>query len=240
MNYIASSTDIPLPFEAALFLRIVLATFCGVLVGYERSRRFKGAGVRTHSMVACTAAVLMIISKYGFTDLEAGGAFLVEGVRGADPSRIAAQIVSGVSFLGVGIIYRDSRNTTKGLTTAAGIWAVSGIGMAVGAGLYLIGLASTVFILLLQYFTHRFTIGGDQYSDEALEITFVDDPAVQDLIRKKLEEWGTVNLDTKIRRDKEGLIRAEIKLKTKGVMTADKVAAFALEHPEIRAIHFGE
>lgn len=240
MNYIASSTDIPLPFEAMLFLRIILATFCGTLVGYERSRRFKGAGVRTHSMVACTAAVMMIISKYGFTDLETGGSFLVEGVRGADPSRIAAQIVSGISFLGVGIIYRDSRNTTKGLTTAAGIWAVSGIGMAVGAGLYVIGLASTVFILLLQYFTHRYAVGGDQYSDEALEITFEEDPVVREVIRKKLDEWGTMVMDTRILRDKEGLIHAEFKLKAKGDLTADKVAAFALDHPEIHAIHFGE
>lgn len=240
MNYIAGSTDIPIPLEAALFLRVMLATFCGILVGYERSRRFKGAGIRTHGMVACTAAVVMIISKYGFTDLEAGGTFLVEGVRGADPSRIAAQIVSGISFLGVGIIYRDSRNTTKGLTTAAGIWAVSGIGMAVGAGLYVIGLASTVFILVLQYFTHRFAVGGDQYSDEALEITFEEDQAVREIIHEKLGEWGAVIVDIRIRREKDGLVRAEIRLKSKGAMTADKVAAFALEHPEIRSIHFGE
>ena len=102
---------------------------CGSVIGLERSRRLKGAGIRTHSVVAAASCLLMIISKYGFTDLVVSGMEFA-GTKGADPSRIAAQIVSGVSFLGVGIIYRDVRYATKGLTTAAGIWAVAAIGMS--------------------------------------------------------------------------------------------------------------
>lgn len=130
---------------AELVLRIVIATVCGSVVGLERSWRFKNAGIRTHSMVACTAALLMIVSKYGFADLSNGDVFF-PGVRGGDPARIAAQVVSGVSFLGAGIIYRDRNFTTRGLTTAAGIWAVSGIGLAVGSGMYLIGIFTTVLL----------------------------------------------------------------------------------------------
>ena len=103
-------------------------------MGLERTRRFKDAGVRTHCLVACTAAIMMILSKYGFAEMEVAGTFF-SGTRGTDPARIAAQIVSGISFLGVGIIYRDKHYSTKGLTTAAGIWAVAGIGMCIGAGL---------------------------------------------------------------------------------------------------------
>ena len=76
---------------AELLLRIVVATLCGSIIGLERSRRFKDAGIRTHSVVACTAALLMIVSKYGFADLSQGDLFF-PGVRGGDPSRIAAQV----------------------------------------------------------------------------------------------------------------------------------------------------
>ena len=155
---------------AELLLRIVVAAVCGWLVGVERSRRFKDAGVRTHCMVACTAALLMLISKYGFADLSSPENAALTGIRGIDPARIAAQVVSGVSFLGAGVIYRDRRFTTRGLTTAAGIWAVAGIGMAIGAGMYFVGIFATVFIICVQYITHRFNVGGDRYSDAGLEI----------------------------------------------------------------------
>lgn len=80
-------------------IRIILAAFLGLLIGLERSRRYKDAGLRTHSIIAMAAAVFMILSKYAFVDLEG-----VAGVKGADSARIAAQVVSGISFLGAGII----------------------------------------------------------------------------------------------------------------------------------------
>ena len=94
------------------FIRIVLAAALGALVGLERSKRQKEAGVRTHCIIACTSALFMILSKYAFVDLVG-----VDGLRGADPARIAAQVVSGISFLGAGVIFKNG-NSIRGLTTA--------------------------------------------------------------------------------------------------------------------------
>ena len=130
------------------FLRIILAGICGGIIGYERKNRGKGAGIRTHVIVAIASALMMIISKYGFNDLTLGGDFRL------DPSRVASQIVSGVGFLGAGMIFIQKK-AVKGLTTAAGIWATAGIGMAIGSGMYAIGIATSLAILIIQLITHK-------------------------------------------------------------------------------------
>lgn len=130
------------------FLRIILAGICGGVIGYERKNRGKGAGIRTHVIVAIASALMMIISKYGFSDLAFGEDFRL------DPSRVASQIVSGVGFLGAGMIFIQKK-AVKGLTTAAGIWATSGIGMAIGSGMYAIGIAASLVILVIQLVTHK-------------------------------------------------------------------------------------
>ena len=130
-------------------LRIFLAALCGLVIGFERKARLKEAGVRTHLIVALGAALITIVSKYGFFDL----ALFAEGIK-ADPTRIAAQIVSGVGFLGAGMIFMRHRTLT-GLTTAAGIWTTAGIGMAVGCGLYAVSLFSTALVVLTQLMLHR-------------------------------------------------------------------------------------
>ena len=84
----------------------------------------------------------MIVSKYGFADLTALDSANFHGTRGADPARVAAQVVSGISFLGAGVIFKNG-SAVKGLTTAAGIWATAGIGLALGSGMYFIGFAVT-------------------------------------------------------------------------------------------------
>ena len=130
-------------------LRLFCASAAGFIIGFERKSRSKEAGVRTHALVAIGAALMMILSKYAFSDLTVGDA----GARGADSARIAAQVVSGVGFLGAGIImYR--RDSLHGLTTAAGIWATAGLGMAFGAGLYVIGSVATVLLLGIQVIMH--------------------------------------------------------------------------------------
>lgn len=134
--------------ELEFLLRILLSGICGCLIGYERDNRLKEAGIRTHLIVALAASMMMVVSKYGFADVLA-----LQGIA-LDPSRIAAQIVSGVGFLGAGMIFVRG-NTVNGLTTAAGIWATAGIGMAIGSGLYLVGIISTAFILLIQTLLHK-------------------------------------------------------------------------------------
>lgn len=135
--------------ELLYILRMVIASICGFVIGLERKNRAKEAGIRTHCVVACASALMMIISKYGFADLPVG----VDGIRGADSARIAAQVVSGIGFLGAGMIFVH-KNTVTGLTTAAGIWATSGVGMAIGAGMYIVGISATAIILLVQMLFH--------------------------------------------------------------------------------------
>ena len=132
--------------------RILLAGICGILIGIERKKRSKEAGTRTHFVVACGAALMMVISKYAFFDLITDGTFAGADVR-LDPSRVASTIASGIGFLGAGMIFVH-KNTIIGLTTAAGIWATSGIGMAIGAGMYAIGISVTFIIIIAQAILH--------------------------------------------------------------------------------------
>ena len=133
-------------------VRIVVAGLCGGLIGYERKVRAKGAGIRTHCVVACAAALMIIISKYAFYDVITEGIIQGADIR-LDPSRVASTIVSGVGFLGAGTIFVN-KNKISGLTTAAGIWATSGVGMAIGSGMYLVGIAATIIIVFTQVFLH--------------------------------------------------------------------------------------
>lgn len=169
--------------ELEFFARILVAAFCGALIGVERVRRFKDAGVRTHIMVALASALLMIVSKYGFADLAAADGGFFAGTSGADASRIASQVVTGISFLGAGVIFKLG-SSVKGLTTAAGIWATSGIGLAIGAGMYFEGVFVTVLIILFQFVMHRITVGKDAV-DSCTVIATVKDP---ELFRNTLEE----------------------------------------------------
>lgn len=137
------------------FVRILLACISGACIGFERSKRLKEAGIRTHIIVCFAAALMMVVSKYGFVDIVGAQGAVFNGVKEADPSRIASQVVSGVSFLGAGVIFKHG-SSIKGLTTAAGIWATAGIGLALGAGMYVLGIFSVVVMVLLQIMMHHF------------------------------------------------------------------------------------
>lgn len=128
-----------------VLIRLGLALVLGAVVGLERERGERAAGMRTHALVCLGSALITLVSAYGFTD------FLVTSNVRIDPGRIAAQIVSGIGFLGAGTIILR-REVVRGLTTAAGLWVVAGIGMAVGAGLYLASVAGTVGALLILAF----------------------------------------------------------------------------------------
>ncbi len=121
-------------------LRVFLALVLGFCIGFERKSRSKEAGIRTHAIVAVGAALYTIVSKYGF-----------EGDH--DSSRVAAQVVAGIGFLGAGMILHQ-RNVIHGLTTAAGIWATAGIGMAAAAGMWQVALCSTALIIGVQIVLH--------------------------------------------------------------------------------------
>ena len=150
------------------FIRIVLAAILGALVGLERSKRQKEAGVRTHCIIACTSALFMILSKYAFVDLVG-----VDGLRGADPARNAAQVVSGISFLGAGVIFKNG-NSIRGLTTAAGMWGTAAVGMAIGAGMYWVGLIEAAVLVGIQIVLHRFPVGADALTTQEIVVEMTD------------------------------------------------------------------
>ena len=128
-------------------LRLVFAAALGAVIGFEREWRAKEAGLRTHFLVAMGSALVMIVSKYGFTDLTLPDGSFFPGIRGGDPARVAAQVISGISFLGAGVIVLHKR-FIMGLTTAATIWTTSAIGLAVGGGLYVVPCVATALVLL--------------------------------------------------------------------------------------------
>ena len=123
-----------------LIFRVFVAALLGGMIGFEREYRAKEAGLRTHFLVAMGSALFMIVSQYGFNAVLSTSITL-------DPSRVAAQVVSGIGFIGAGTIIFQ-KHVIKGLTTAAGLWVTSAIGLACGSGLYLLSVASTLLVLL--------------------------------------------------------------------------------------------
>ena len=179
-------------------VRIIIAGLCGCLIGYERKVRSKGAGIRTHCVVACAAALMMIISKYAFYDVAMQGMMLGADVR-LDPSRVASTIVSGVGFLGAGTIFVN-KNKISGLTTAAGIWATSGVGMAIGSGMYVVGIAATVIIVVSQIFLHMDFKFLQQDRTMKLKVFNVTEDHYQTKVRELLLEYDIQLHETKILR----------------------------------------
>jgi len=124
-----------------LILRLLLAAALGSVIGIDRERLVWAAGLRTHMLVSVGACLFMVVSAYGFNDVL--GPHIV-----LDPSRVAAQVVSGIGFLGAGSILLRGE-VVRGLTTAASLWTVAAIGLAVGRGLYIEAIAATVIILII-------------------------------------------------------------------------------------------
>lgn len=202
--------------------RILLACFCGACIGFERSKRFKEAGIRTHVIVCCASALIMIVSKYGFADLTDADGLVFNGTRGADPARIAAQVVSGISFLGAGVIFKNG-STVKGLTTAAGIWATAGIGLALGCGMYFTGIFVTLMIGIFQVATHRFTVGADSFTTNRLRFTVREDEEFEPQVRAQLQNWEAQILSSSITRRDDGLISYDLTLKMTRSISIDDV-----------------
>jgi putative Mg2+ transporter-C (MgtC) family protein len=126
--------------EIVMALRLLLAAALGAIVGYQRERAGKPAGLRTHTLICVGAALFTIASIYGFS--------------GASPAQVAAGIVAGIGFLGAGAIFHRETGIVQGLTTAATIWAVAAIGLAAGAGLYLISTITTAVVMIILLLPH--------------------------------------------------------------------------------------
>jgi putative Mg2+ transporter-C (MgtC) family protein len=123
-----------------MVLRLVLATFLGAVIGFQREMSGKEAGLRTNMLICLGSALFTVLSVYGFL--------------GSDPSRIAAGVATGIGFIGAGVILHRTGGAVVGLTSAATIWTVAGIGMAAGAGMYIIAAAATVLALVVLLLPH--------------------------------------------------------------------------------------
>lgn len=126
-----------------ILLRLSLAAILGAIVGIERERKDWAAGLRTHMMVCVGAALTMIVSAFGFRDILGTTAVVL------DPSRVAAQVISGIGFIGAGTILFLRQEVIRGLTTAAGLWTVAAIGLAAGGGMYFAAGTATVVVLII-------------------------------------------------------------------------------------------
>ena len=224
------------------FLRIVTACACGAVIGFERSKRFKEAGIRTHVIVCCAAALIMIVSKYGFTDLShaAGDAYLsgaLNGTRGADPARVAAQVVSGISFLGAGVIFKNG-NTVKGLTTAAGLWATAGIGLSIGCGMYYLGLFTTLLIAVLQIIMHKFKVGSDSMSTHRVTMEVKDHESFSKELPELLGTWKAKAVETKIKIGEDGSAKYDITMRMADSFEIEDVINVLSQNSGIRSIGY--
>lgn len=163
--------------------RTLLALFFGFWIGFERRKNTKSVATRTLSVVAFGAALFMVISKYGFLD-----------VPDYDAARIAAQVIGGIGFLGAGVIFVKN-NLVNGLTSAAIIWVTAGMGLALGAGMYLIGISAAFIILFLQYVFQNVAYFTQESYNGCVRMTIVQKPgAVQEieafLSSQKIEVGG--------------------------------------------------
>lgn len=148
---------------------LALAFALSSLIGLEREWRQKSAGLRTHTLVGFGAALFVLISKYGFSDVLAGRSVAV------DPSRVAAQVVSGLGFIGGGLIF-VRRDAVRGLTTAAIVWMTAAIGMACGAGLALLAIAATIghFIVVFVYLRVAQVLPRSRYVGYGVHVVYAD------------------------------------------------------------------
>lgn len=216
------------------FLRILAACLCGAVIGAERSRRFKEAGIRTHIIVCCGAALMMIVSKYGFADLTVEGVNF-NGIRGADSARIAAQVVSGISFLGAGVIFKHG-STVRGLTTAAGLWATAGIGLAVGAGMYPLGIFATALVALVQVLMHKFVVGVDSLVSSHLTFTIRTEKELPELMGTYIDAHKAQITDIKITYYDDGFVGYDFILRMSGDVAATELSHVLQNNGELRSI----
>ena len=200
-------------------LRLLLAGFMGGLIGLEREMRAKGAGIRTHFIVALGSALFMIISMFAF-----------EGTDKFDSSRVAAGVVSGIGFIGGGVIIFQ-RNVIRGITTAAGMWVAAAIGLACGAGMYPLAAAATLITLLVLELLHFFHL---RYGEKLVEMSLSSED--KDLLSALdvLKAQG-VNVESYSLND--GKIQISLRVKLKDYLDKVRQLSAALEGFKVEALN---
>jgi putative Mg2+ transporter-C (MgtC) family protein len=208
-------------------LRILLAAVCGAFVGIERAKRRKEAGLRTHVIVAMASALAGIVSKYGYMDVIAMG-------MNAEASRIASNVLTGIGFLGAGIIFVKG-GSVKGLTTAAGVWATSIVGLSIGSGMYIVGIGTTLLLITLQIVLHRY-VPGDMVMLGRVIVSLTNDRMERvDIIKEKLTELKIVitKIDL-VRNGDHVMVNMQVRIPNDDA--ADELFGLATQYPEVSSI----
>jgi len=214
--------------NAYLIMRLIVSCVCGGFIGLERSRRQKDAGIRTHLIVALGSALAMIVSKYGFFDL-----LEFEGLR-ADASRIASNVITGVGFLGAGVIFIKDVSI-KGLTTAAGIWSTAAVGLAVGSGMYTIGIAATVLMIIMQLILHKYLTKLERTVNE-FTVVVNDVPNIIQNFQNKLKEKNMNVESCKLSRNPDSTINLDITIKKSKSTSMDEIMLLGEQDENILSI----
>lgn len=226
--------------EIDLLWRLGLALLLSSAIGVERELRFKSAGLRTHTIVGLAAAIIMLVSKYGFTDVTTNYHVAL------DPSRIAAQIVSGIGFIGGGLIF-VRRDAVKGLTTAATVWFTAAVGMACGASLPLLATTATVsyFFVTVFYGWLQQKLPRSLHVPITLRMTFVDGGGVLRTAIADCTQRGFVVTDLALDRgdagrDEQGRQLAAATLEVQGPEGINDLVSYLSDRPGVVAIASGE
>ncbi|AFS00906.1 MgtC/SapB family protein [Lentilactobacillus buchneri] len=218
-------------YQLEWILRLFVAAICGGLVGYERKVRLKTAGIRTHMLVAVGSALFMIISKYGFFDV------INHADVSLDPSRIASQVVTGIGFIGAGAIITRNHKI-DGLTTAAGLWATAAIGLAIGADMYVIGIAGTLCILVTQTIVRQIR-AFKRYPNRSLlrlQVTFNGELASMDELPDRLRAIGSADIRMRIVAYKPDSFSLEVRVKLQHKMDPDEFIRQMSDLVDVRKI----
>lgn len=187
-------------------IRVIIACLCGLVIGYERSKRQKEAGLRTHIILCMGCAVMTIVSKYGFLDTKLLG-------LNVDATRVAANIITGIGFLGAGVIFVRG-GSVRGLTTAAGVWTTSGIGLAIGSGMYTLGIVCTFILIIVQLTIHKLFPVLETLITVELNIKTKNNKEVIERIKNLMDEYEVIVNSFKIKkRETEIEIRYNIRMK---------------------------
>lgn len=201
--------------DLVFLIRMLMASVCGAIVGLEREKRQKSAGLRTHIIVCMASSLMMIVSKYGFMDVVA-----IEGI-GVDASRIASSVVSAIGFLGAGVIYIKKDNQV-GLTTAAGLWATVGIGVALGSGLYFIGIAATCLVIFVQLVMHSKKLKVVTSAGGTITVNLTKHNLTLSKLRENLEREGMFFRNMTVTRNDRGelMLKASVMLSKRESLTS--------------------
>lgn len=215
---------------SVILVRLALASLFGALIGLERERKDWVAGLRTHMLVSVGSCLFMIVSAFGFADILG-----TEHVS-LDPSRVAAQVVSGIGFIGAGTILFLKRGAVRGLTTAAGLWTVAAIGMATGGGLYFAAGATTIIALIILWILQPIEfVYSKKFKHRTLRVVTTLDADTTELIKSIFNQFNLKIYNFSLNRVEDEFVY-QLQIDYNHVENLDEIVNELKNNPSIKEI----